>query len=188
MPKEKGNIRDLKKGDAIVIYNDPISRQSPEGVATLIQHLGFIPTETEDTLGAEHWLIHFNVDEPDHFVQRIIYLDIKPAKPSCSPRITHTPGPWTIKDEHLQLDPEYVQWPITIIAKSDKLEETVLIADIPLDSHDEIANARLIASAPDLLSSLKDLMSLWDREDIADTWNEEFMTAQKTIDKAEGNE
>jgi hypothetical protein len=50
------------------------------------------------------------------------------------------------------------------------------------------ANARLIAAAPELLAALKNLMPLWDRDDVRDGYAAEFTAAEDAIAKAEGKE
>lgn len=45
-------------------------------------------------------------------------------------------------------------------------------------------DAPLIAAAPELLTALTALMGLWDREDVADTWHDEFVKARAAITKA----
>jgi len=47
-------------------------------------------------------------------------------------------------------------------------------------------NAGLVAAAPELLEALEALMPLWEREDVADEWSEEFEAASAAIAKGKG--
>lgn len=96
----------------------------------------------------------------------------------------HTKGPWTIK-----------YWPHTNIPDEPKF---VLIKDanytfckINIDSPKLLANARLIAAAPELLEALKLLKSeAWGTsvQQLMYQGNEAVLKANKAIAKAEGNE
>ena len=84
----------------------------------------------------------------------------------------HTPGPWITDTSHWQ-DREGV----TIWAESK------IIADVVPDGHNqEQANARLIASAPDLLACLQNLI---DRGLIVND-NDHYEECIKAIAKATG--
>lgn len=87
----------------------------------------------------------------------------------------HTPGPWDVLK----------------LANPDYAPEYGVCADAAARCHAVVkgeANARLIAAAPELLAALRRLMPLWDREDVADTWSEDFEAAEAAIAKAEGTQ
>lgn len=87
----------------------------------------------------------------------------------------HTPGPWDVSK----------------LTSPDYAPEYVVCADASARWHAVVkgeANARLIAAAPELLAALRRLMPLWDREDVADTWSEDFEAAEAAIAKAEGTQ
>lgn len=73
----------------------------------------------------------------------------------------HTPGPWLIPDEHLELIEKTNLGLIHIEAWQDngygEDGETISIANVVNDTtfSQRVANARLIKAAPDLLQSLK---------------------------------
>ena len=85
----------------------------------------------------------------------------------------HTPGPWRVR---LSTPEEgyYCWW----IYDADDREVTTV------DGRDE-ANARLIASAPDLLAALKAFPGFTDDATIGDKWIE---TMRAAIAKAEGQQ
>lgn len=91
----------------------------------------------------------------------------------------HTPGPWSISgiagDNH-------------IMARVGHNRQTVaLITGWPgLSPEEHMATKSLIAAAPELLEACKALLPLADREDVADTWSDEFNALAAAIAKAEG--
>lgn len=104
------------------------------------------------------------------------------------PAHTHTEGPWTEQDGQIY---------------GEQDGETVLICDVspgygddemPALTEFDVANARLIASAPDLLAALEYALSLCTRKEIEDarivenisgsaTW---IRDAQRAIARARG--
>lgn len=57
----------MKKGDKVMIYEDPITEQKPEGVATLIKEL------SRDTgYGLSCWEVRFDGDDPSETFGRSI--------------------------------------------------------------------------------------------------------------------
>jgi hypothetical protein len=71
--------------------------------------------------------------------------------------LKYTKGQWFIKDDHLQLNPDYTLYPISILCWNEEAEESDLIADICDDSDYPQANAQLIASAPLLYEALREI-------------------------------
>jgi len=61
----------------------------------------------------------------------------------------HTPGPWSIDKEE--------RW---VIHEPEGKSGTLVVPEIYLDDDEAIANARLIASAPDLLEALECLLEM----------------------------
>lgn len=61
-----------------------------------------------------------------------------------------------------------------------------IIAYVNIGSKQGEDNVRLISSAPELLAALESLMPLWARDDVTDTYNDEFKAAQAAIAKAKG--
>ncbi len=59
----------------------------------------------------------------------------------------HTPGPWSITDTKSKRDPAEFTYSIGI--------KGCRLASVPRYSDEDMANARLIASAPELLEALK---------------------------------
>jgi len=100
----------------------------------------------------------------------------------------HTPTPWSRDEEadRTMITPEYD--PCYYIGElwSDKKDPD---GRYPGDG-ERLANADFIVKAvnshDELLTALEGLMGLWDREDVADTWSEDFERAQAAIAKAKG--
>ncbi len=92
----------------------------------------------------------------------------------------HTPGPWKFSAE--SIDPE---WSVVTTAGGS------VIANVN-DRHDQLANARLIAAAPDMLEALSKLMDLNDNsgpfggEILEDRITRAWDAARAAIAKAEG--
>ena len=90
----------------------------------------------------------------------------------------HTAGPWIVDESH-EVDHQHLVW-----------AEDVIIAEVCEDQHNQgEANARLIASAPDLLEACREALNVledWDdlnQPDDGPEWL--FVTAMKAaIDKA----
>ena len=63
----------------------------------------------------------------------------------------HTPGPWVAKGEHERGDIAWVDAGLLCIAECPTGE----------DGQKMLANARLIAAAPELLAALEDMLNGW---------------------------
>jgi len=92
--------------------------------------------------------------------------------------MNHTPGPWIN-------DASHPEWERNVIWAND-----VVVAHVVDDQHGNAdANARLIAAAPELLSELKRMLSLWEE---AIGYEKDYMDmgdpARAAIAKAEGGE
>jgi len=92
--------------------------------------------------------------------------------------MSHTPGPWIN-------DASHPEWERNVIWAND-----VVVAHVVDDQHGNAdANARLIAAAPELLSELKRMLSLWEE---AIGYEKDYMDmgdpARAAIAKAEGGE
>jgi hypothetical protein len=59
----------LKSKQIVMVYEDPYTRQKPEGEARIIKHL------TELAPGVDLYLVHFIGDQPSQTVERIIQSD-----------------------------------------------------------------------------------------------------------------
>ena len=95
--------------------------------------------------------------------------------------IKHTPGPWTLRTpEHFGVRHQYqVMFQHKTLGEMSIYPEPVTMTD---------ADARLIASSPDLLAALRDLLARWDSQQDMDTKAGEalFENARAAIAKAEG--
>lgn len=87
--------------------------------------------------------------------------------------VKHTPGPWDIseyKDGHaFVFDPDMG-----------------FVCNVMTGSSEGVANARLIAAAPDMLKALKRMVD-WFEQDNPDPAYDELMLARAAIAKAEGH-
>jgi len=70
----------------------------------------------------------------------------------------HTPGPWTIWNEQLELDPEYATGPPLIIAPGE--DESVTICEVNADCDEYVANAKAIIAIPELVKACEGLLEL----------------------------
>ena len=61
----------------------------------------------------------------------------------------HTPGPWSIEWDHQSNTPEFIR----AFVDGEMEDVAIVTPDTP------VANARLIAAAPDLLSALKECIT-----------------------------
>ena len=61
----------MKKGDRVKIYQKPITRESYEGEATLVEQ---VRPDVGD--GLSIWLVHFDNDYPGEHYQRTIYKEV----------------------------------------------------------------------------------------------------------------
>ena len=88
--------------------------------------------------------------------------------------MSHTPGPWAVKSDFIG--------PLRI----ESTEGTVALVGTPLNVDDEnfgrseIANAGLIAAAPDLLTALEELLNG------GSIWTKDEHIARDAIKKAKG--
>ena len=99
-------------------------------------------------------------------------------------KASHTPGPWVIKDSPKYTLVEIIGGLADRIAKVDLcINENPNGKWIP-DSSQTMANARLIASAPDLLKALQDILAPLGEDDYVDCW--QYQNARNAIAKAKG--
>jgi len=57
----------MKKGDRVLIYEDPISCRKPEGMATLIEKHA---NGQQD--GYDQWVVHFDGDDNGDYFSRVV--------------------------------------------------------------------------------------------------------------------
>lgn len=116
---------------------------------------------------------------------------------------THTPGPWSFTGEHFKHDGSaIIMSPATPGSKKDKFVACALDFN-RFDRDAEVeANARLIASAPDLLSELKDALTtlnqllVWEYvgavhfpdNSVGPQIREQFKQAAAVVERAEGRQ
>ena len=99
---------------------------------------------------------------------------------AISTRVEHTPGPWKIG--------AHVHDPWTVyVEQSDGEEPGICTTDgsafTPIDSEDEqIANARLIAAAPEMLAALKACLNMVNGDGQPPNWD----WIREVVAKAEG--
>lgn len=58
----------MKRGDIVQVYQDPLTREMPEGSAMLLKHLG-------DDAGCQIWKVRFVEDHPHQVCIRRILAD-----------------------------------------------------------------------------------------------------------------
>lgn len=103
--------------------------------------------------------------------------------------LKHTPGPWMIQEDNLgckiiignlkMTDEEYSLFTCNEIGFTDGLS----------DESEDIANARLISAAPDLLEALKDALMVMTSQKVRIEEQADAITkARAAIAKAEGGE
>jgi hypothetical protein len=92
--------------------------------------------------------------------------------------MTHTPGPWRCNDfGEIFADPFY----------SKKVAEVPVVSKhAPFAHGEEMANASIIAAAPDLLAALIQMNQLFVKVDLTETEAEVCRMALAAIAKAEG--
>lgn len=95
----------------------------------------------------------------------------------------HTPGPWVVEAIGVEPAVKAGQW--YIATTNDGV-------DGDLTGRKSLANANLIAAAPELLAALKDLLAASTSEDVTcacsgDTCKKAVADARAAIAKAEGN-
>lgn len=95
-------------------------------------------------------------------------LGLKPKPFAPEPMKTHTPGPW-----HLGMRPGLIYGPLG--------EQIADMRGLTLEKYESIANAHLIASAPDLLAALERLA-----HPMAD--DEDLDYAREVIARAKGQQ
>ena len=100
-----------------------------------------------------------------------------------------TPGPWNIGSSDLPVS----RMSIHCKGHKESCHSTIALMvsrmTIGISHDEELANARLIAAAPDLLKALETLLSLHDaRVDTADAWNVSMEEARAAISKAIGDQ
>lgn len=90
----------------------------------------------------------------------------------------HTPGPWHVHD----------RWYIGTVGEGIRTHaEVKCCVNVPAHDHEQHeANARLIASAPDLLAAVKELLEVRTGDGLLDPACAAFGRAQAAIRKAEG--
>ena len=105
----------------------------------------------------------------------------------------HTPGPWRMTEEVGDGNCQYKEYCITIIIDSEERAHMAHIQawkaeDDPHVFEEVRANARLIVTAPELLSIVEELLPLGNYKDIADEWSDSFAKANSIINKIKGIE
>jgi hypothetical protein len=89
---------------------------------------------------------------------------------------THTPGPWTYKDD----------FELVVVPKNDPQAEA--ICEITGNPSEQFANARLIAAAPDLLKALQKIVqegyNRFEKGDLDNFTGAVIETAEQAIQKA----
>lgn len=88
----------------------------------------------------------------------------------------HTPGPWTVRD--------CSNFPDQTTIQERETTQGRILAVVDTNDDQDTANARLIASAPDLLEALRELVAEWDDLGQNDTGG--FILARAAIANAEG--
>ncbi len=104
---------------------------------------------------------------------------------TMSNQMKHTPGEW----ESIQLtEPMGNTWRSKFVIKSDKAPGGIAVTIGGLGEVEEEANARLIASAPELLGALKDMDTHFQAHFGDRVWrqSESALTIKLAIAKAEG--
>jgi hypothetical protein len=76
----------------------------------------------------------------------------------------HTPGPWLVRDD--------VQWPAEVKDKIVGPKYGEQVALVYRDSDQDLANAHLIAAAPDMLEALQEFVDTTDHipDHLLDLW------------------
>ena len=90
----------------------------------------------------------------------------------------HTKGPWQVSGIRQRMDGE--QWHVVGPDDTGWIAAVIYSDFTPELHHQSLADARLIAAAPDLLEALKEVVAISDREHKA--WDK----ARAAIAKAEG--
>ena len=97
----------------------------------------------------------------------------------------HTPGPWNIGSSDLPVS----RMSIHCKGHKESCHSTVALMvsrmTIGISHDEELANARLIAAAPEMLEALEKLLSIQERGDVA-SWANEWGEARAVVAKATG--
>jgi hypothetical protein len=96
--------------------------------------------------------------------------------------IQHTPGPWAAPSDHSYGD-------IGIVADSRLLAMVTNDEDQPIADSEQMANARLMAAAPELLAAISTLVGIAETDcmdDKSNVWRSAMIAADAAIAKAEG--
>ena len=95
-----------------------------------------------------------------------------------NPNAKHSPGPWTAASQDIDTNEIPIKCGKSILAR---------VAPRPHWDATQEANARLIASAPELLEALKNLVSMgWNDSPLCKVYEKEIQAAEKAIAQAEG--
>ena len=89
---------------------------------------------------------------------------------------THTPAPWYVNTDHATDKPEYIRAHVD----GEMYDVASMLCD---ETGNAAANARLIASAPELLALLQMVLDDPDSEVLGEDWNSR---AEAIIQKVEG--
>ena len=96
----------------------------------------------------------------------------------------HTPGPWNLNGNGILLHPVTNRQLVT-----QRIETYLGSFEVLDETNEPDANARLISSAPDLLSALEEMMSVFqDHEQYDEESAEVVSIARAAIAKAKGAE
>ena len=93
-----------------------------------------------------------------------------------------TPGPWKLKDE--KTDEDLTEYSV-YRERSHQYGYDTHICQITRQCHEDEANARLIAAAPDMLEALKSVCNYLDG--FKGPFNHELLNLRHVIAKAGGN-
>ena len=92
----------------------------------------------------------------------------------------HTSGPWTVCGLNIGSENNKV----VASCYKDSLDSVVVR---PETDGECLANARLIAAAPDLLAACQGIISLQDDDHVYEYWKNEFDALEAAIAKAQGS-
>ncbi|MCA1685807.1 MAG: hypothetical protein LC745_07425 [Planctomycetia bacterium] len=99
--------------------------------------------------------------------------------------MSHTPGPWTVEKERTARS---VEWRIVAVTPEGRRHRLAVVANHDMPSHGLAGedDARLIASAPDLLAACKRLLVLIRAGGTVANIGDGVSFAEDAIRKAEG--
>jgi hypothetical protein len=104
--------------------------------------------------------------------------------------MTHTPGPWITAGPHgTGIAPASMpneRLAVAMAMDCELTEEDMYGDDVPLES--QVANARLIAAAPDLLAALVRMDEEFGTQNHTNSADDAVRLAQAAINKATGGE